>query len=106
MGSYSPHEDCVFTDSPDAVNSVGASSDRHLLHIEHPSLQQQQQEQLPQEASPYPSPTLTISSRGIQSPHVQGSSTPVSVPPSVPISTSSELAFALENKPEQQVGPT
>lgn len=104
MGSYSPHEECTFTNSPDALDLAGASGDLRLQHqhIEQSQVQQQQIEQQPRAASSYPSPAPTISSGGIQSPHVPGSSTPVGVPASVPISTSSELAFALENKPEQQ----
>ncbi|KIM40240.1 hypothetical protein M413DRAFT_413744 [Hebeloma cylindrosporum] len=114
MGSFSPHEHYTFTNSAsDGVELVGTPGDLqlHHQHIEQPQVQRQQQQQLeqqrPQELS-YPSPTSTISTMspgGTQSPSPQaGSAAPGGVSPRVPISTSSELAFALENKSEQQVG--
>jgi hypothetical protein len=107
MGSFSPHEHYTFTNSSDGVELVGTAGDLHLhhQHIEQPQVPQLEQ-QRSQEAS-YPSPTSTISTMspgGSQSPRAQAGSAPVGVSPSVPISTSSELAFALENKSEQQVG--
>ena len=100
MASF-PHEHYTFTHSSDGAELVGTSSDLHL----HPQPQVQQQQQRSEEAC-YPSPTSTISaaSRGAsQSPCSQAGSAPVGVSPNVPISTASELAFALENKSEQQV---
>jgi hypothetical protein len=105
MGSFSPHEHYTFTNSSDGVALVGTAGDLHLhhQHIEQPQVQQHQS----QEAS-YPSPTSTISAMspggGRQSPSAQAGSAPVDVSSSVPISTSSELAFALENKSEPLVG--
>ena len=104
MGSFSPHEHYAFTNSSDGVALVGTAGDLHRhQHIEQARVQQLEQQQS-QEAS-YPSPASTMSSGGgSQSPHAQTGSAPVGVSPNMPISTSSELAFALENKSEQQVG--
>ncbi|KAF8161236.1 hypothetical protein B0H34DRAFT_796056 [Crassisporium funariophilum] len=88
LPTYSPHEDYAFARQGDGVELIGANEMHHRHH-------QQQQQQHHQAEGSYPSPASTISPRG--SPHVQDAPTS-----SVPISTSSELAFALESKPSDQ----
>lgn len=78
LASYSP-EDYSYARTNDGVELINS---REIHH--------HQEEQT--EGS-YPSPTSTISPHG----------TPHSRDPTVPISTSSELAFALEGKPTDQV---
>ena len=80
LANYSPHEDYSYASTNDGVELINS---REMHHH-----QQQQQAE-----GSYPSPTSTISPHG----------TPHSRDPAVPISTSSELAFALESKPSDQV---
>jgi len=78
LANYSPHEDYSYVRTNDGVELINV---REIHH------HQQQTE------SSYASPTPTISPHG----------TPHSRDPAVPISTSSELAFALESKPTDQI---
>lgn len=77
LANYSPHEDYSYARANDGVELINV---REMHH-------QQQTE------GSYPSPASTISPHG----------TPHSRDPAVPISTTSELAFALESKPTDQV---
>jgi len=81
LGNYSPHEDYSYARPNDGVELINS------CEIHHHQQQQQQQTE-----GAYPSPASTISAHG----------TPHSRDPAVPISTSSELAFALESKPIDQ----
>jgi len=83
--NYSPHADYSYARTNDGVELINTGEMHH----------QQQQQQQQMEGS-YPSPASTISPVG--TPHSRD-------PPAaaVPISTASELAFALENKPTDQV---
>jgi hypothetical protein len=76
---YPPHDDYTYARTNDGVELINS---REIHH-------RQQQQQV--EGS-YPSPASTISPHG----------TPHSRDPTVPISTSSDLAFALESKPTDQ----
>lgn len=76
--NYPPHEDYSYTRTNDGVELINS---REMHH-------NQQQQQQAAEGS-YPSPASTIS------PHSRDLA--------MPISTSSELAFALESKPTDQV---
>ena len=80
LASYSPHEDYSYVRGNEGVELINSRDIHHH--------QQQQQAE-----GSYPSPASTISPHG----------TPHSRDPAVPISTSSELAFALESKPSDQV---
>ena len=80
--NYPPHEDYSYTRTNDGVELINS---REMHH-------NQQQQQQATEGS-YPSPASTISLHG----------TPHSRDHAMPISTSSELAFALESKPTDQV---
>ncbi|KAF9485939.1 hypothetical protein BDN70DRAFT_365134 [Pholiota conissans] len=92
LASYSPHEEYHFANAAkDLV--VPADVGLQQQQLQHPQVQQ------PHTEGSYPSPTSTISPRDTQSPHAQDASASVGVP----ISTSSELAFALEGKPDQNV---
>jgi len=85
---YSPPEEFAYSNANDGAELV-------QVHAHH-----QQQQQL---AEPnYPSPTSTITPR--DSPHAQDVEPVAPVTASVPISSSSELAFALEGKPDQVFG--
>ena len=79
--NYPPHEDYSYVRTNDAVELVNS------CEMHHSQQQQQAAESL------YPSPTSTISLHG--NPHSRDLA--------MPISTSSELAFALESKPADQV---
>lgn len=79
--NYPPHEDYSYARTNDGVELINS---REMHHTQQ---QQQAAEGL------YPSPTSTISLHG----------TPHSREVGMPISTSSELAFALEGKPTDQV---
>ncbi|PPQ93722.1 hypothetical protein CVT25_013062 [Psilocybe cyanescens] len=92
VGNYSPHEDYQFSNATDGVELVSSSDIQH--HHQH---HQQAQQQNPE--ANYPSPTSTITPR--DSPHAQDAAVVAGTPP-VPISTSSELAFALESKSNQK----
>ena len=76
--NYPPHEDYTYTRTNDGVELINS---REMQH------NQQQQQQTAEDS--YPSPASTIS------PHSRDLA--------MPISTSSELAFALESKPTDQV---
>jgi hypothetical protein len=80
LANYVPHEDYSYARTNDGVELINSRE----IH--------RHQRQRQQAESSYPSPTSTISH-----------GTPHSRDPAVPISTSSELAFALEGKPSDQV---
>ena len=80
--NYPPHEDYPYARTNDSVELINSSEIHH----------NQQQQQQTTEGS-YPSPASTISVHG----------TPHSRDLAMSISTSSELAFALESKPTDQV---
>ena len=76
--NYPPHEDYSYTRTNDGVELINS---REMHH------NQQQQEQATEGSYPSPASTITSHSRDL----------------AMPISTSSELAFALESKPTDQV---
>lgn len=80
--NYRPHEDYSYARTNGGVELINS---REMHH------NQQQQQQAAAEGS-YPSPASTISLHGTHSRDL-----------AMPISTSSELAFALESKPTDQV---
>jgi hypothetical protein len=97
LATYSPHEveEYAFSSASEGVELVSSASPADVHHQHHQHQQQQQQ-------SPnYPSPASTITPR--DSPHAQDASAAGVGTSNVPISTSSELAFALESKPDQKV---
>lgn len=98
-GGYTSHEDYSNYVQVETVNTCRETGEVQGCQPQ-PQQQHQSQMQQPAEMS-YPSPASTISAQG--SPHVQDISV-ASVANNgdvVTISTSSELAFALEGKPEQ-----
>jgi hypothetical protein len=92
LASFSPHEEYNFAN---ATKELIVPAD--IAHHQQQQTQVQQPQQQQHTEGSYPSPTNTISPRDAQSPHVQDAPAPIGVP----ISTSSELAFALESKPDQ-----
>ncbi|PPQ66309.1 hypothetical protein CVT24_007306 [Panaeolus cyanescens] len=100
-GGYTSHDDYSNYVQVEAVNTCAEAGGEVQGCQTQPQQQQQSQLQQPAEMS-YPSPASTISAQG--SPHVQDlpvTSVPNTGSDPVTISTSSELAFALEGRPDQ-----
>ncbi|KAH9485044.1 Homeobox protein HD-10 [Psilocybe cubensis] len=90
--TYTPQEDYQYSNVTDGVELTATSNVQHQHH-------HQQQQVQPNSDPNYPSPTSTITPR--DSPHAQDTTVVTGTPP-ISISTSSELAFALDSKSNQK----